>query len=43
MHVPCGATNINKLQRVQNYAVRIITDNFDYTNNHSIDLLRSLR
>ena len=43
MHAPCGATNINELQRVQNYAVRIITDNFEYTNAHSIDLLRSLR
>ena len=41
MHVPYGATqkksNINKLQRVQNYAARIITGNFDYLNTTSID------
>ena len=36
-------SNINKLQRVQNYAARIITGNFDYTNTQSIDVLRSLR
>ena len=36
-------SNINKLQRVQNYAARIITGNFDYLNINSIDLIRSLR
>ena len=36
-------SNINKLQRVQNYAARIITGNFDYLNTNSIDLTRSLR
>ena len=36
-------SNINKLQRVQNYAARIITGNFDYINTQSIDVLRSLR
>ena len=36
-------SNINKLQRVQNYAARIITGNFDYLNTNSIDLIRSLR
>ena len=34
---------INKLQRAQNYAARIIWGNFDYINTRSIDLLRSLR
>ena len=47
MHVPYGATqkksNINKSQRVQNYAARIITGNFDYLNANSIDLIRTLR
>ena len=36
-------SNINKLQRVQNYTARIITGNFDYINTQSIDVLRSLR
>ena len=36
-------SNINKLQRVQNYAARIITGNFDYINTQSIDVLHSLR
>ena len=36
-------SNINKLQRAQNNAAPIITDNFDYINTHSIDLIRSLR
>ena len=36
-------SNINKLQRVQNYAARIIAGNFDYLNTNSIDLIRSLR
>ena len=36
-------SNINKLQRVQNYAAHIITGNFDYLNTNSIDLIRSLR
>ena len=35
--------NIDKLQRAQNYAARIISGNFDYINTRSIDLLRSLR
>ena len=34
--------NIDKLQRAQNYAARIISVNFDYINTRS-DLLRSLR
>ena len=33
--------NLNNLQRVQNYAARIITGKFDYINNHNIDVLRS--
>ena len=41
--VPHKKSNINKLQRVQNYAARIITGNFDYLNTNSIDLIRSLR
>ena len=36
-------SNINKLQRVQNYAARIITGKFDYLNTNSIDFIRSLR
>ena len=36
-------SNINKLQRVQNYVARIITGNFDYLNTNSIDLICSLR
>ena len=36
-------SNINKLQRVQNHAARIITGNFDYLNTNNIDLFRSLR
>ena len=40
---PHKKSNINKLQRVQSYAARIITDNFDYLNTNSIDLIRSLR
>ena len=35
--------NIDKLQRAQKYAARIISGNFDYINTRSIDLLRSLR
>ena len=35
--------NVDKLQRAQNYAARIISGNFDYNNTRSIDLLRSLR
>ena len=41
--VPHKMSNIDKLQRVQNYAVRIVTGNFDYENTQSIDVLRSLR
>ena len=33
-------SNINKLQRVQNYAARINTGSFDYINTHSIGTLR---
>ena len=36
-------SNINKLQRVQNYASRILTGNFNYLNTNSIDLIRALR
>ena len=36
-------SNINKLHRVQNYAARIITGNFDYLNTNSIDLVLFLR
>ena len=35
--------NLDKLQRAQIYAARIISGNFDYINTRSIDLLRSLR
>ena len=41
--VPHEKSNINKLQRVQNYAARIITGNFDYLNTNSIGLICSLR
>ena len=37
------AANISKLQRVQNYAARIITYNFDYINSRGITLIRTLR
>ena len=35
--------NVDKLQRAQNCATRIISGNFDYINTRSIDLLRSVR
>ena len=35
--------NIDKLQRAQNYAARIISDNSNHITTRSIDLLRSLR
>ena len=41
--VPHEKSNTNKLQRVQNYAARIITGNFDYLSTNCIDLIRSLR
>ena len=41
--VPHKKLHINKLQRVQNYAARIITGNFDYINTHSIDFICSFR
>ena len=44
--VPCAATqklNLNRLQRVQNYAAHIINKSVDYINTRTIDLLRSLR
>ena len=35
--------NLEKLQKVQNYAARIISGNFDYINVRSISLIRSLK
>ena len=35
--------NLKKLQKVQNYAARIISGNFDYINVRSISLIRSLK
>ena len=35
-------TNINKIQRMQNHAARIILKNFDYINTRGIDLVRQL-
>ena len=35
--------NVEKLQKVQNYAARIISGNFDYINVRSISLIRSLK
>jgi hypothetical protein len=34
--------NINRIQRIQNYAARIVTGNFDYINVRGIDLVHSL-
>ena len=34
--------NISKLQLAQNYAARIVTENFDYLNFRSADLLHNL-
>ena len=35
--------NLKKVQRIQNYAARIITGNFDYINTRGINLVHSLR
>ena len=35
--------NIQKLQRAQNYAARIVSGNFDYVNFRSLDLLHALK
>ena len=35
-------TNLNKIQRIQNLAARIITGNFDYINTRGIDIVESL-
>ena len=35
-------TNIELVQRVQNYAARLIMGNFDYINSRGIDLVKSL-
>ena len=39
---PTTAHNINKVQRLQNRAARILTGNFDYVNTRSIDLVKNL-
>ena len=36
------AHNINKIQRLQNRAARILTGNFDYVNTRGIDLVKTL-
>ena len=36
------AYNINKVQRLQNRAARILTGNFDYVNTRGIDLVKNL-
>ena len=36
------AHNINKVQRLQNRAARILTGNFDYVNTRGIDLVKNL-
>ena len=36
------AHNINKVQRLQNRAARILTGNFDYVNTRGIDLVKTL-
>ena len=35
--------NLNKVQRIQNMAARIITGNFDYINCRGVDLVKSLK
>ena len=35
-------SNLNRIQRIQNHAVRIILKNFDYVNTRGIDLVRHL-
>ena len=35
-------SNLNRIQRIQNHAVRIILNNFDYVNTRGIDLVRQL-
>ena len=37
-----SVTNINKVQRLQNYSARIIRNNFDYYNSRGIDLVKQL-
>ena len=34
--------NINKVQRLQNFAARILSNNFDYVNHRGIDILKDL-
>ena len=34
--------NIDKVQRLQNYAARIVSNNFDYINTRGLDIVRSL-
>ena len=45
-HYPTGlwttAHNINKVQRLQNRAARILTGNYDYVNTRGIDLVKTL-
>ena len=36
------AANIGKVQRIQNYAARILTGNFDYVNCRGIDIVKTL-
>jgi hypothetical protein len=36
-------TNINKIQRLQNLAARIVTNNFDYVNTRGIDIVKQLK
>ena len=35
--------NLNKVQRIQNFAARIIFKNFDYINTRGLDLVRNLK
>ena len=34
--------NINKIQRMQNYAARIVTNNYDYINHRGVNLVKQL-
>ena len=36
-------TNLNRVQRVQNHAARLITGNFDYIHTRGVDLVKSLK
>lgn len=36
-------SNLNKIQRIQNQAARLITGNFDYVNTRGIDLVKNLK